>query len=131
MNITKKKAIFFLVYWTGSHDDFLLLGRRLYQLSITNGAKHSSQTYRRAGQHCFGLLVLISRPHVRYIHLPKRKILPRSLIPSHKYILKSLTLWYVSTRVFTTLVKSFTYSRKRLITRKKQCPSWPIYFFSY
>ena len=134
MNITKKKAIFFLVYWTGSHDDFLLLGRRLYQLSITNGAKHSSQTYRRAGQHCFGLLVLISRPHVRYIHLPKRKILPRSLIPSDKYILKSLTFVVrIHSCVYvTTLVKSFTYPRRRSITKtKKQCPSWPIYFFSY
>ena len=46
----------FLAYWTGSYDDFLLLGRRLHQLSITNSAKHSSQTYRRAGQRCFGLL---------------------------------------------------------------------------
>ena len=40
----------FLAYWTESHDDFLLLGRRLNQLSIVNSAKHSSQTYRRAGQ---------------------------------------------------------------------------------
>ena len=33
-----KKAMSFLAYWTGSHDVFLLLGRRLYQLSITNSA---------------------------------------------------------------------------------------------
>ena len=44
----------FPAYWTGSHDDFLLLGRRLHPLSITNSAKHSSQTYRKAGQRCFG-----------------------------------------------------------------------------
>ena len=36
----------FLAYRTGSHDDFLLLGQRLYQHSITNSAKHSSKTYR-------------------------------------------------------------------------------------
>ena len=47
-----------------------------YQLSITNSAKHLSQTYHRAGQLCFGLLALISRPQVRYIHLSERMILP-------------------------------------------------------
>ena len=71
-----KKAMSFLAYWTGSYDDFLLLGRRLCQLFITNSAKHSSQTYRIAGQRCFGLLALISRPQVRHIHLPERMILP-------------------------------------------------------
>ena len=45
----------------------------------------------RAGQRCFGLLALISRPHVRPIHLPERMTLPESLIPSDKYILKNLT----------------------------------------
>ena len=59
-----------------------------YQLSISNNAKHSSQTYRRAGQRCFGLLALISRPQVRYIYLSERMILPGSLIPSDKYILE-------------------------------------------
>ena len=105
-------------YWTGSHDDFLLWGRRSYQLSITNSAKHSSQTYRRAGQRFFGLLALIIRPQVRYIHLPKRMILPRSLIPSHKYILKNLT-FVVRTHScvnVTTLVKSFTWPEWRSIT---------------
>ena len=57
-------------YRTGSHDDFLLLGQRLYQHSITNGAKHSSKTYRRARQRCFRLLAIISRPQIRNIHLP-------------------------------------------------------------
>ena len=37
-----KKAMSFLAYWTGRHDDFLLLSQRLYQLSITNSVKHSS-----------------------------------------------------------------------------------------
>ena len=47
--------------------------------------------YRRAGPRCFGLLALISRPQVRYIYLPERMILPGSLIPSDKCILKNLT----------------------------------------
>ena len=81
----------FLAYRTVSHDDFLFSGRRLYQHSITISAKHLSKTYRRAGQRCFGLLALISRPHVSYIHLPERMILPESLIPSDKYTLKNLT----------------------------------------
>ena len=76
----------FLAYWTGCHDDFLLSGRRLYQHSITNSAKLSSQTYRRAGQRCFELLALTSRPQVRYIHLSERMILPGSRIPSDKYL---------------------------------------------
>ena len=66
-----------------SHDDFLLSGRRLYQLSISNCAKQSSQTYRSAGQRCFGLLAFISRPQVRYIYLPEQMILPGSLIPTN------------------------------------------------
>ena len=41
--------------------------------------------YRSAGQRCFGLLALISRTQVRYIHLPERMILPGSFIPSDKY----------------------------------------------
>ena len=69
------------------------------------------KTYRRAGQRCFGLLALINRPQVRYIHLPERMIVPGSLIPSHKYILKNLTFVVRShTCVYvTTLVKSFTW----------------------
>ena len=78
----------FLAYRTGSHDDFLLLGQRLYQHSITNSAKHSSKTYREARQRCFRLLAFISRPQVRNIHLPGRMILPGSLIPSDKYELR-------------------------------------------
>ena len=81
----------FLAYRTGCHDDFLLLGQRLYQHSITNSAKHSSKSYRRARQRCFWLLAFISRPQVRNIHLPGRMILPGSLIPSDKYFLKNLT----------------------------------------
>ena len=34
------------------------------------------QEYRRAGQRCFGLLALINRPQVRYIHLLEQMILP-------------------------------------------------------
>ena len=100
----------FLAYWKGCHDDFLL-GRRLYQHSITNSAKLSSQTYRRAGQRCFELLALISRPQVRYIHLSERMILPGSRIPSDKYILKNLTfvVRIHSCVNVTTLVKSFSW----------------------
>ena len=106
-----KKAMSFQAYWTESHDDFLLLGRRLYQLSITNSAKHSSQTYSRAAQRCFWLLALISRSQVRYIHLPKQMILPGTLIPSDKYILKNLTsVVHSHLCVYvTTLVKFFTW----------------------
>ena len=81
----------FLAYRTGSHDDFLFLGQRLQQHSITNSAKHSSKSYRRARQCCFWLLAFISLPQVRNIHLPGRMILPESLIPSDKYFLKNLT----------------------------------------
>ena len=49
-----------LAYRTGSHDDILLSGQRLYQHSITNSAKHSSKTYRRARQRCFRLLTFLS-----------------------------------------------------------------------
>ena len=81
----------FLAYQTGSQDDILLLGLRLYQHSITNSAKHSSKTYRGERQRCFRLLAFVSRPQVRNIHLPRRMILPGSLIPSDKYFLKNLT----------------------------------------
>ena len=71
----------------------------------------NQKTYRRAGQRCFGLLALISRPQVRYIHLPERMILPGSLIPSDKYILKNLTFVACihSCGYVTALVKSFTF----------------------
>ena len=110
----------FLAYWTGRHDDFLSSGRMLYQFSITNSAKHSSQTYRRAGQRCFGLLALISRPQVRYTQFPEELILPRLLIPAHKYILKNLTpvVRIYSCVYVTTLVKSFTWQGWRSITKK-------------
>ena len=116
----------FLAYQTGSHEDFLKSGRRLYQHSITNSAKHSSKTYHRAGQRCFELLTLISHSQVRYIHLPERMILPGSLILSDKYILKNLTFVVRSHSCVyvTTLVKSFTWPGRRSII-KKQCPSWP------
>ena len=107
----------FLAYWTGSHDDFLLLGRRLYQLCITNSAKHFSQTYRRAGQRCFGLLALISCPQVQYIYLPGRMILAGLIIPSDKCILKNLTFVVRnhSCVYVTTLVKSFSWPRLSII----------------
>ena len=47
---------------------------------------------RRAGQRCFGLLALINRPQVRYIHFPERIILPGSFIPSDKYNPKEFNL---------------------------------------
>ena len=50
--------------------------------------------HHRARQRCFWLLAFISRPQVRNIHLPGQVILPGSLIPSDKYFLKNLTLWY-------------------------------------
>ena len=46
----------FQAYRTGNRDDFLLSGRRLYQHSITNSAKHSGKTYHRAGQRFFWVL---------------------------------------------------------------------------
>ena len=77
--------------------------KTLYQHSITNSAKHSSKSYRRARQRCFWLLAFISRPQVRNIHLPGRIILPGSLIPSDKYFLKNLTFVVrISTRVATS-----------------------------
>ena len=64
---------------------------------------------RTAGQRRFGILALISRIQVNYIYLPERIILPGSLIPSDKYILKNITIvvrshWCV---YVITLVKSF------------------------
>ena len=97
----------FLAYRTGSHDDFLLLGQRLSQHFITNSAKHSSKSYRRARQRCFWLLAFISCPQVRNIHLPGQMILPGSLIPSDKYFLKNLTFVVrISTRVATSPFQS-------------------------
>ena len=94
-------------YRMGCHDDFLLLGQRLYQHSITNSAMHSSKTYRRARQRCFRLLALISLPQVRNVHLPRRMILPGPLIPSDKYFSKNLTFVVrISTRVPTSSFQS-------------------------
>ena len=70
------------------------------------------QGYRRAGQRCFRLLALISCSQVRCIHLPEQMILPGSLIPSDKYILKTLTFVvgiHSCTGYVTALVKSFTW----------------------
>ena len=36
------------------------VGGYISTIYITNSAKHSSKTYRRAGQRCFGLLALIT-----------------------------------------------------------------------
>ena len=69
------------------------------------------QSYRRAGLRCFGLLTLLSRPQVKYIHLSERMILPGSLIVSDRYILKNLTFVVrnQSYAYVTTLVKFFTW----------------------
>ena len=97
----------FLAYRTESHDDILLSGQRLYQYSITNIAKHSSKTYRKARQCCFRLLAFLSRPQVRNFHLPRRMIVSGSLIPSHKYFLKNLAFVVrISTRVATSPFQS-------------------------
>ena len=62
---------------------------------------------RRARQFCFSLLVVISRPQIRNIHLSGRMILPGSLIPSDKYFLKNLTFVVcISTRVATSPFQS-------------------------
>ena len=65
--------------------------------------------HRRAGQRCFGLSDLISRPQVKCIHLLERMILPGSPIPSDKYILRNLTFVVrIHSCVYViALVKSF------------------------
>ena len=117
----------FLAYRTGSQDDFLWLGQRLYQHSITNSAKHSSKMYCRARQRCVRLLAFISHPQVRNIHLPGRMILPGSLIPSDTYFLKNLTFvvcifTHVATSPFQSNSLRGQGEEQQL---KQQCPSWP------
>ena len=91
----------------------------LHALLVKVFTVHIKNSYRRARQRCFWLLAFISRPQVRDIHLPGRKILSGSLIPSDKYFLKNLTfvvrnplVWlrhHSSQTLYVTRVKSNNY----------------------
>ena len=62
----------------------------LQQHSITNSAKHSSKSNRRARQRCFWLLAFISRPQVRILMSKKKQ----NLLIYSTIVTSQLTLSY-------------------------------------
>ena len=112
---------------------YLAANEPLALFEIPLGLTNMINDFRRAGQRCFGLLALISRPQVKYVHLPERMILPGSFFPSDKYILKNLTLINRGTFLVPVLVPSVLWKNfeKKSTLKKSTGTAMPVGYFYF